>query len=210
MSKDKKHYPTHPFNEAASNEKEVVFEADFELPDEDMPNLRDNTNPRHEPQNVRHRGLTPSGTTASMFGKPRDHHPQQEEREVNKEPEQDRYAQVSSERQQELLNGKNQCEDEIGGYRVRTTLADYPTEKGLYGGRITELSICTGERGKEAEPVLFRKGDWEKPAKNTQERDIQQSIVEKYDEDAIKNMQKEKAKEAELTQEKNKDKIKFR
>ena len=185
-------HPKDPFKAAAQTpEVEVVFESDFDdnLNDKDENTLRGNTDPKHDPKNVKNRGLTPPGI-ASMFGKPRNpgQEPPKQKGPIRGQP-------ASEERQEELLNGNYMTEDEFNGLRVRTIIADKPSARGIRNGQITEMAVTEGEYGNEADLALFKDGEWKMPAKTTPERHAIMNTVVKYNPECLKS--REQSQESE-------------
>jgi len=187
LAKKPVNLPKDPFNAATQTpEIEIVFESDFDntLGDEDENTLRSNTDPKHDPKNVKNRGLTPPGTP-SMFGRPRNQgqEPPKKEEPIRGQP-------ASKERQEELRNGNYTVEDEFNGLRVRTRLVGAPSKNGLRGGQIEEIVLTEGDLDQEIELAHFKEGKWELTPETTPVRQSISEAVEKYDPECLKSNEK--------------------
>lgn len=173
--KDTKH-PARPFNEAAKGqEREIVFEPDFDE------KLLDNTDPRQEPSHKSTLQRTPSGTRS--FFKP----PQQTEQSSEHSTATESLNQPSNEEfQNELLNGDYTFEDEIGEFRIRTKIEDEQSKMGINGGMISRMVLTNDERGSEVELARFEKGEWLREAKSTPQRQCIMEAMNRHDADSLK------------------------
>lgn len=169
--------PKKPFNaNAQRTEYEVVFEP------ENTDELKGNTDPRHEPKTVQNRQRTPSGTRINF--RPQKPEKQQAEAPKKEEPS-------NEEVQNELLNGDYNLETEVNGYRVRVKIEDSPSKEGLNGGRISRLSLSTGDRGEETVHARFDQGEWEEEMTTGLERQTAMEVMHEYDSGSLETKQSE-------------------
>lgn len=153
MADDKDKRPKEPFNLAAKGtEIEVIFESemDIDLEDDDEP-LRGNTDPKHDPENVKNPSLTPSGT-GNYFPPPR----AQDQGRTPSQPENTETPLSDEEWQHALRNGNHTFEGEFNGFRVRAWRADQPTDEGIHKGHLTEMVVTQGDYGQEVEVAHFK------------------------------------------------------
>jgi hypothetical protein len=161
---------------AQRTEYEVVFEP------ENSDELRDNTDPRQEPKTVQNRQRTPSGTRINF----RTQKPEKQQAEAPKKEEPS-----NEEVQYELLNGDYNLEEEKNGFRVRAKVTDYPSKEGLNGGRISRLTLSTGDRGEEAVHARFDQGEWEEEMTTGLERQTAMEVMHEYDSGSLEKKQSE-------------------
>ncbi|MFV1463165.1 MULTISPECIES: hypothetical protein [unclassified Phaeobacter] len=202
MTQDNSKHPKKPFNEAAEKlVMEVVFVSDMDdtLDNDAEAPLRGNTDPKHDPKNVKNKGLTPSGTN-SPFGRPRT-----QGQEMVKQAKSPSGQPANKERQEELLNGNHTVEDVFNGLRVRATLADEPFEAGIRGGRIEQLVVTEGERGHEVELAHFLGGDWKMPPEASPVRQAVMDAVVEYDPECMKTKTRSEGPDKEQEREFRKD-----
>ncbi|UZD92116.1 hypothetical protein [Cognatishimia activa] len=177
--KDKSKGPTEPFNEAAY-EMEVVFdsEIDDQLGDDtEEEKLRSNTAPKHDPKNQKNKGYTPTGSGPSLGASSSRSQGQEPVQPQTTEP------QLSYEEwQHQLRNGDHTYEEEFNGLRVRTWMAEQPSQDNIRGGHIYEMIVTKGDYGSEERMAHFQDGAWEKTPEQTPE--IQAVALATYEYDS--------------------------
>lgn len=179
MGNDKR--PTEPFNEAAENyEMDVVFDSEIDLNDGDE-QLRDNTDPKHDPKYEKNSGYSPMGTGLNLGAS--------SSRSNRQTPSTSQSVDVplsDDEWQDQLRNGNHTFEEDFNGLRVRTWQAEQPAEENIEGGHISEMVVTKGDYGREVRLAHFRNGDWEKRPEFTPERQAISLATHEYDGDFFK------------------------
>lgn len=183
MAQDNDKRPMEPFNLAADeNEISIVFESDMDdgLQDDDE-SLRGNTDPKHDPKNVKNKGYTPMGSGPSLgasSSRSQGQTPSQPAA-TEKQPSDDEW-------QHALRNGNHTFEEEFNGLRVRTWMADQPSDQNIQGGHIKEMIVTEGEYGSENRLALFQDGAWKHPPEATPERHAALLAAREYDGEFLK------------------------
>lgn len=192
MGKEEDKHPKEPFNMAAEeNEISIVFESDMDdsLKEDEEP-LRSNTDPKHDPANVKNPSLTPSGM-GSYFPPPR---AQVQGQTLSQSGNIEQP--LSDEEWQHLLrNGDHTFEEEFNGLRVRAWMADEPSKDGIHGGHIQRMVVTEGEYGNETELAQFKDGDWEKRPEATPERQAIIEATQEYDGGFLKERRQKEEQE---------------
>ncbi|MCG7492496.1 hypothetical protein [Thalassobius sp. Cn5-15] len=192
MAQDNDKRPQKPFNVAAQKpEVEIVFEADIDLEEDDEP-LRSNTDPKHDPANVKNPSLTPSGT-GNFFPPPRS----QDQWQTPSQPATTEKQPSDDEWQHALRNGNHTLEGEFNGFRVRAWRAEHPTKDGYEGGHLNKIVVTQGEYGHELEVAHFKDGDWEKQPEATPERQAVMDAVQEYDGEFFEEQRQKEEQEIE-------------
>lgn len=207
MAQENDKRPKEPFNMAAQKpEVEIVFEADIELEEDDEP-LRSNTDPKHDPANVKNPSLTPSGT-GNFFPPPR----AQDQGQTPSQPASTEKQPSDDEWQHALRNGNHSLEGEFNGFRVRAWRAERPTKDGYEGGHLNKIMVTQGEYGHEKRVAQFMDGDWKQPPEATPERQAIMDAVQEYDGEFFEQQRQKEEQEIERQHEINakKDKGKSR
>ena len=170
--KETKH-PARPFNKAArGEEKEIIFEPDFEA------NLLDNTDIRHEPTHKNHIERTPSGTKS--FYKVQQHADNKPHLPTEAQSLEDYYSKINFDRE-DLTHVEH-----INGYRIMAQTEPVPTEMGFNGGTIVRFSLVTGDVGTETVHAHFKNGDWSEELKSPIERQTSMEAIKKIDPECLK------------------------
>ncbi len=179
MAQNKDKRPKEPFNLAAEGtEIEVVFESDMDidLEDDDGP-LRDNTAPKHDPKNEKNTGYSPLGTGLNLGTS--------SSRSNGQTPNTSQSGDVpmsDEEWQDQLRNGDHTYEEEFNGFRVRTWMAEQPSQDNIRGGHISEMIVTKGDYDSEERMAHFNDGAWKKTPEQTPE--IQAVALATYEYDS--------------------------